>query len=217
VKKQTIKRRVAEMDDQGNRDAAPDLDILGDQVTLHPSGYVEPPERRGDGDKERNLVEHMARFRSHPLEYVSQPGSSSFANARNCRFLREVSLHVSGTGWRAYDHFIGQPIFYPGFSENMTAAVLSTPILQKRITELALKRIEVEEKEGLLNRDDPKYEAKRNTRKGVLIHNLEELAEKMTGDMICKMESRPFIRGAYYMCTQLLTRAYHQGLNLGNR
>jgi hypothetical protein len=59
------------MDDQRNRDAAPDLDILGDQVTLHPSGYVVPPERPGDGDKERNLVANMARFRSHPLEYMS--------------------------------------------------------------------------------------------------------------------------------------------------
>lgn len=50
------------------RTSAPDLEILGDQVTLHPSGYVEPPARTQDGDKERNLVEHMARFRSSPLE-----------------------------------------------------------------------------------------------------------------------------------------------------
>jgi hypothetical protein len=50
--------------------SAPDLEILGDQVTLHPSGYIEPPERPQDGDKERNLVEHMARFRSSPLECV---------------------------------------------------------------------------------------------------------------------------------------------------
>ena len=54
----------------GPRTSAPDLEILGDQVTLHPSGYVEPPMRAHDGDKERNLVEHMARFRSSPLEYV---------------------------------------------------------------------------------------------------------------------------------------------------
>jgi hypothetical protein len=50
------------------RTSAPDLEILGDQVTLHPSGYVEPPGRPQDEDKERNLVEHMARFRSSPLE-----------------------------------------------------------------------------------------------------------------------------------------------------
>ncbi|KAG9236341.1 acyltransferase [Amylocarpus encephaloides] len=187
------------MTDSGSRDAAPDLEILGDTVTLHPSGYVDPPRQAGREDKERNLVEHMARFRSNPLE-----------------FLREVSLHVSGTGWRAYDHFIGQPIFYPGFSDNMTAAVLSTPILQKRITELAEKRIAIEEAEGLLNKKDAGYEAKRNQRRGVLVHDLEELAEKMTGDMICKMESRPFIRSAYYFCTQLLTRAYHQGIHVSS-
>jgi hypothetical protein len=118
---------------------------------------------------------------------------------------------VSGTGWRAYDHFIGQPIFYPGFSENMIANVLSTPILQDRITELAEKRVVVEEKEGLLVQGDPLYASKRMQRKNAIENSLQQLCEKLTGDMICKMESKPFIRGAYYMCTQLLTRAYHQG------
>ncbi|KAA8570929.1 hypothetical protein EYC84_000310 [Monilinia fructicola] len=181
------------------RTSAPDLEILGDQVTLHPSGYIEPPERPHDGEKERNLVEHMARFRSSPLE-----------------FLREVSLHVSGTGWRAYDNFIGQPIFYPGFSENMTAAVMSTPILQKRISELAEKRLGVEEQEGLLNKDDPLYHSKRSQRKSAIEQSLQELSEKLTSDMICKMESKPFIRGAYYLCTQLLTRAYHRGIHVSS-
>lgn len=53
------------------RTTAPDLEILADQVTLRPSGYVEPLEKPnigGGGDKERNLVEHMAKFRSSPLE-----------------------------------------------------------------------------------------------------------------------------------------------------
>ena len=93
----------------------------------------------------------------------------------------------------------------------MIAAVMSTPILQKRITELAEKRIAVEENEGLLSKDDPFYHAKRNQRKSVIEQNLQELCEKLTGDMICKFESKAFIRGAYYLCTQLLTRAYHQG------
>jgi hypothetical protein len=50
------------------RTSAPDLEILGDQVTLRPSGYIEPPQQAHDEDKERNLVAHMARFRSSPLE-----------------------------------------------------------------------------------------------------------------------------------------------------
>jgi len=98
----------------------------------------------------------------------------------------------------------------------MTAAVLSTPILQKRITELAEKRIAFEEKEGLLQKNDPLYASKKSQRKSVIEHNLHELCEKMTGDMICKFESKAFIRGAYYLVTQLLTRAYHQGIHVSS-
>jgi hypothetical protein len=94
----------------------------------------------------------------------------------------------------------------------MIAAVLSTPILQQRIKELAEKRIEIEEKEGLLNTTDLLYKAKRAQRKAIIEQNLQELSEKLTQDMICKFESKPFIRGAYYLVTQLLTRAYHQGM-----
>jgi hypothetical protein len=93
----------------------------------------------------------------------------------------------------------------------MKAAVMSTPILQKRISELASKRVAVEEKEGLLNRDDRMFESKRAARESAIEQSLQQVAEKMTDDMICKMESNTFIRGAYYLCTELLTRAYHQG------
>lgn len=59
---------MADLRDPSRPISAPDLEILGDQVTFQPRGYIEPPERPQDGDKERNLVEHMARFRSSPLE-----------------------------------------------------------------------------------------------------------------------------------------------------
>lgn len=172
--------------------SAPDLEILGDQVTLHPGGYVEPPSIQHDSP-ERNLVEHMVRFRESPLE-----------------FLREVSLHVSGVGWRAYDDVIGQPIFYNGFSDNMKAAVLRTPMLKWRIEELASKRVESEKAQGLLVEAlDGQQSTQR--RKDEIKTSLQEVAAKLTDAMICKMESKHFIRGAYYLATQLLTRAYHQG------
>ncbi|KAL8647937.1 MAG: hypothetical protein Q9210_005264 [Variospora velana] len=176
--------------------SAPDLEILGDQVTIHPGGYVEPPTQ--DDAPERNLVEHMARFRESPLD-----------------FLREVSLHVSGTGWRAYDEVIGQPIYYPGFSDNMKAAVMRTPMLQKRIEDLADRRVATEEKQGLLGGGSEKEE-KKVLRKGEIVTSLHEVATKLTDDMICKFESKRFIRGAYYLCTQLLTRAYHQGIHVSS-
>ncbi|KAL8749508.1 MAG: hypothetical protein Q9184_006781 [Pyrenodesmia sp. 2 TL-2023] len=174
----------------------PDIDILGDQVTIHPGGYVEPPPQ--DEASERNLVEHMARFRESPLD-----------------FLREVSLHVSGSGWRAYDEVIGQPIYYPGFSDNMKAMVMRTPMLQKRIQDLARRRVDAEEQQGLLGQG-PEKEKNKATREAEIEKSLQEVATRLTDGMICKFESKRFIRGAYYLCTQLLTRAYHQGIHVSS-
>ncbi|OTA84500.1 hypothetical protein M434DRAFT_400446 [Hypoxylon sp. CO27-5] len=186
---------MAQSDDP-TRDSAPDLQILGDQITLQPRSYVEA--RRHDGQEEP-LMHNMARFRSEPLQ-----------------FLREVSLYVSGTGWRAYDNVIGQPIFYSGFSEQMKNAVVSAPLLQARISQLADRRLEIEEKEGWLRKDDKDYVTKKAQRRVVIESSIQEVAEKMTNDMICKFESKTFIRGAYYLVTQLLTRAYHQGIHVSS-
>lgn len=198
--------------DDVSRDSAPDLRILGDRITLQPSGYVEPPNTihlahppsahdDAEGEEEA-LMKHTANFRSEPLQ-----------------FLREVSLYVSGTGWRAYDDVIGQPIFYSGFSENMKNAILSAPLLNESISKLAGKRLEVEESQGLLGtseKDSREYEMRKAQRRGDLEHGLREVAEKWTDQMICKLESRTFIRGAYYLVTQLLTRAYHQGIHVSS-
>lgn len=93
----------------------------------------------------------------------------------------------------------------------MISTVLAAPILRNRITDLASKRIAVEESEGILDKKDPQYGSKRSQRQATIEKSLEELSEKLVGEMICKFESKPFIRGAYYLTTQLLTRAYHQG------
>jgi glycerol-3-phosphate O-acyltransferase len=127
-----------------------------------------------------------------------------------------VSLYVSGTGWRAYDKVIGQPLFYSGFSEQMKNSVVSTSLLQNKISQLADMRLEVEEKEGWLNKDDPQFAIKRAQRRSVIEQGLQEQTEKLTNNMICKFESKTFIRGAYYMVTQLLTRAYHQGIHVSS-
>ncbi|KAL2146938.1 hypothetical protein VTI28DRAFT_1665 [Corynascus sepedonium] len=178
-------------------DSAPDLRILGDRITLQPSGFVEPALTE-DG-KEEALMKNMARFRSEPL-----------------RFLREVSLYVSGTGWRAYDDVIGQPIFYSGFSEHIKSQIMSATLLQTKIAQLADMRIAVEEKEGLLNQNDHEFVVKKAQRRAVLVQSLQEVAENLTDKMICKFDSKPFIRGAYYLVTQLLLRAYHQGIHVSS-
>ncbi|KAJ5869993.1 hypothetical protein N7455_004934 [Penicillium solitum] len=180
--------------------SAPDLEIVSSKLTIHPSGFTGGPETQDEQITERNLVRHMARFRENPFD-----------------FLREVSLYMSGTGWRAYDEPIGQPIFYSGFSERMKTSILSSLLLQNKITELANGRLVVEEKEGLLAINEGiTLDDKRARRRTEIEDNLREVVDTMMENMICKMESKTFIRSAYYMCTQLLTRAYHQGIHVSS-
>ncbi|KAL1976968.1 hypothetical protein VTN31DRAFT_3250 [Thermomyces dupontii] len=174
--------------------AAPDLEIVGNQVTIQPSGVTGGAESQDDGITERNLVRHMARFRENPID-----------------FLREISLFVSGTGWRAYENVIGQPVFYPGFSERIKGLILSSPLLQNKVRELAEARLKVEESEGRLATESAK-----SRRRKELEGNLNDVVDTMIDNMICKMESNNFIRGAYYICTQLLTRTYHQGIHVSS-
>lgn len=177
-----------------NGQSAPDLEIVGDRVTIHPSGFTGGPRPQDAPITERNLVSHMARFRANPID-----------------FLREVSLYMSGTGWRAYDDIIGQPIFYNGFSDKIKSLILASPLLQDKIKELAQARLDVEEKEGLLNVKEGTFDQKKKKRQNEIESNLKDVVDTMMDNMICKMDSKRFIRGAYYLCTQLLTRAYHQG------
>lgn len=132
------------------------------------------------------------------------------------RFLREVSLYVSGTGWRAYDDVVGQPIFYSGFSEHIKTQIMSSTLLQTKISQLADMRLTVEENEGLLNSKEKDFQSKRAQRRSVLVQSLQEVAESLTDNMICKFENKTFIRGAYYLVTQLLLRAYHQGIHVSS-
>jgi 1-acyl-sn-glycerol-3-phosphate acyltransferase len=175
-----------------------DLSLQGDTLTLHPpSVFASSPE-------EHELLEPYSRFRQEPI------------NA-----LAELGQHISGTGWRSYDKIVGREIFYPGFSERMKAMVMQQPKLKGKIGELAAKRVEAEMLEGRLGPmglegEHEEWKVKREERRRELEGQLTSVAEQWTDGMICKMDSRYFIRGAYYFATQLLTRAYHQGIHINS-
>ena len=201
---------------------APDLSIRGDKIALLSPGFSEPLSERdsidedsvdstaqddGKGD-ESTVVSHGTRFRQSPWH-----------------FFREISLHVSGSGWRSYDNFIGQPIFYSGFSEKMKSSVISSPLLQEKIRYLADKQAKGEKEQGLLRQESMWQDGAENgtvdkssddraleSRRLSIQSGLNKAAEGLIDNMICKMESKMFIRGAYYFAIQLLTRAYHQGM-----
>jgi hypothetical protein len=54
-------------DADSTANSAPDLQILGDEVTLQPSGFVEPAKKIPEG-KEEALMDKFASFRSEPLQ-----------------------------------------------------------------------------------------------------------------------------------------------------
>jgi 1-acyl-sn-glycerol-3-phosphate acyltransferase len=177
-------------------EGAPDISILSDNVKLYPSGYDESPDaRKREEDHERALIDTMARFRSSPFE-----------------FFREVSLHINGTGWRAYDKIIGAPVYFPGFTERMKEKVLASPILRARVNDLAEKRILVEKEQELFGGNG----GTEPERRAELQNQLDGVVDIMLEKMICKMENKTFIRSAYYLVTQLLTRAYHQGIHVSS-
>ncbi|QIW99357.1 hypothetical protein AMS68_004875 [Peltaster fructicola] len=179
---------------------APDIAIQGDNLTLHPPTYIGAQ----SGVGERELLEPYARFRVKPLDA-----------------FQELGQHISGTGWRSYERPIGQPMFYKGFTENMSSKVMKQERLRRKVAELALKRVEVEMQEGSLGPlglagEAEIYKKRRMERQAQLEAQLLTVAEKSVDNMITKLENRTFIRGAYYLATQLLLRAYHQGIHVNS-
>lgn len=52
--------------------SAPDLQILGDEITFQPSGYIAPENQAHEG-KDEALMNQFASFRYEPLQYVYLP------------------------------------------------------------------------------------------------------------------------------------------------
>ncbi|CUS08264.1 unnamed protein product [Tuber aestivum] len=182
------------MTSKGPSASAPDIDILPPNLQIHPPLV---PEQQLPGpnssEESRNLITaNFAHFRDDPFS-----------------FLREISLHYSGTGWRAYDEPIGQKIFYKGFSDEMKARVLDSGTLKVKLQELASRRVVVEDGMGLFSGEKGRRKRLQEVEK-----QLNEVAEEIVEGMICKFESKRFIRGAYFICVQLLARSYHRGIHV---
>jgi 1-acyl-sn-glycerol-3-phosphate acyltransferase len=148
---------------------------------------------------EQNIMKNMARFRSNPLE-----------------FFQEVAVYARGRGWRSYDNdkVVGQPVFYSGYTDMIKTATMRSTMLQRRLADMTEARLQIEEKEGLLDKTSKDYLLDRLHRRAEIEASLIQITNNMLDRMVCKMESKATIRTAYYVCTNLLTRAYHQGVHV---
>ena len=165
------------------------LDVAGDTV-----------EDNGEStSSEQNIMKNMARFRTNPLG-----------------FFQEIAVYARGRGWRSYDNdnVVGQPVFYSGYTDMIKSATMRSTILQQRLASMTEARLQVEEKEGLLDKASKNYLPDRLHRRVEIEASLIQITNNMLDRMVCKMESKAAIRTAYYVCTNLLTRAYHQGVHV---
>ncbi|KAI5808681.1 hypothetical protein DFH27DRAFT_634024 [Peziza echinospora] len=210
---------------------APDMDLLTDTVTIHPPLVPGQPSGANSSTLPASPSPSSTLDITNYDKSQEPPGSQNispaFAHFRDApfEFLREISRHYSGSGWRAYDNPIGQPVFYTGFTEDMKNRVQNSPLLKSRIMGLATRRVELEVKEGMLSGGLEKIpggeearvrelERRKNRRMRELLVSLDEVAAKDIDGMICKFENKRFIRGAYYMTMQFLARTYHQGVHV---
>jgi hypothetical protein len=157
------------------------------------SGLVRPVGENTaiDGSTDHSILTRMQRFRKNPFN-----------------FAHELSLFIRGVGWRAYDDPIGQPVFYSGYTATIKHATMASPLLRQKLVDLTEERLKLEEKEGLLDNTSPAFLSEKESRRNVIISQLLEVTDDMLDKMVCKMESKLFIRGAFWGAAQLLLRAY---------
>jgi hypothetical protein len=166
-----------------NKPTAPDLDLCSETPQIHPplvpSAADETTIPVFENEESRDLITpNFAHFREDPFS-----------------FLKQISLHYSGTGWRSYNSIIGQPIFFKGFSEQMKMKVLRSAILRWKIGQLAGRRTTLEDEQGMFGpKESPNWQKRRDRRHAELEQQLDEVADGIVDNMICKFESKRFIR-----------------------
>lgn len=101
------------------------------------------------------------------------------------QFSKQLSLWATGTGWRAYTDYIGQPIFYPGYSDDCVRGILASGQLDKRIRFVANARAA---QLGLP--EGPERDRKRAQIEAELRRN----AARIAGGLVAKMDSVRFLR-----------------------
>ncbi|GAA5865182.1 hypothetical protein JCM1840_003935 [Sporobolomyces johnsonii] len=164
-------------------------------VCLEPVLATEPVQRplpaagkNGNGEQHNLVQNHQAHLRADPLE-----------------FSKQLSLWATGTGWRAYNDYIGGRVFYEGYSESCVRAIMTSPQVlakQHQVTEERLALLHVP--------DGPEKVAKR----AQIEKQVREETAKIANGLVARMDSVRFLRFFGALVNNLLVRLYHQGIEI---
>lgn len=145
---------------------------------------------RDDSAETHNLVHDIKRFRDDPLKFLSTLGH-----------------HAVGSSWRSYEDVVGQPLYYPGFSEQIKEKVMKNRRVQKNIRLLVQRQMESEESWRLTQNE-------RIARAAMYRDWISNQTENMVSKLMVTFEHRSYLQACYYFFAQFLSRAYNQGVHV---
>ncbi|KAM0789523.1 hypothetical protein ACM66B_000338 [Microbotryomycetes sp. NB124-2] len=133
------------------------------------------------------VMGHQARFREDPFE-----------------FSKQLSLWANGTGWRAYDDYIGGRIFYEGYSNRCIKQIMESPQVNAKIKQMAEEHVQPLK----LTPDARRKRLERTERQ------MREVVYEMAHGLVAKMDSVRFLRFFGACVNNILVRMYDQGIHI---
>ncbi|KAL1917548.1 uncharacterized protein VTP21DRAFT_3941 [Calcarisporiella thermophila] len=165
-----------------------------------------------DGQK----VEHRNIVKDDPRHFREDP----------IAFMMHAGAFYQGTGWRAYDRYIGQKILYKSYTTEMIQRVLSNKKLQTLIHELSveqatelakqreqsLSQLSEKKRKKLVQRESE--EEYRSKKQADLEKELQAVAREILQKMASDMSSIRHVRFAAFVVNNILVRMYNQGIHV---
>ncbi|GAA5871230.1 hypothetical protein JCM16303_000687 [Sporobolomyces ruberrimus] len=139
---------------------------------------------------QRNLTEgHAGHIRNDPLE-----------------FSKQLSLWATGSGWRAYENYVGARVFYEGYSDSCIRNIMTSPQVVEKQHQV------VEERLAAMNLpDNPKVRKKKREQ---IEKSVRAETAKVAEGLVTRMDSVRFLRFFGALVNNLLVRLYHQGIEI---
>ncbi|GAA6042860.1 hypothetical protein JCM8097_007194 [Rhodosporidiobolus ruineniae] len=145
--------------------------------------------RKKNGNGQRNVVEgHQAHLRQDPIE-----------------FSKQLSLWVSGSGWRSYQDYIGARVFYEGYSDECMCGIMASPQVNAQIQRETDARLAALSHPATADMQKKRRQVESEVRKE---------ARKVATGLVAKMDSIRFLRVFALVVHNALIRMYDQGIHI---
>lgn len=142
-----------------------------------------------DGAKSRDLVKGQnGHIRDNPIEYTKQ----------------QIAW-ATGSGWRAYNDYIGGRVFYEGYTAATMQRLITSDRVKNKVHELAAAKIDALDLPSDVDRAMKMEEVEKQMR---------ETVHKIAEGLIAKMDSKPFLRFFGGSVNNVLVRMYDQGIHI---